>query len=154
MTADYEELDGAGEFDAVVFFDALHHAVDEAAALQCAFRALKPGGLCIASEPGGRHSHSAVAQEAVRKFNVTEKGMAPLKIIALARCIGFRDYWVFPHAFRMQCEVYQRLRPRQGALWWAVRLATGPARMLYRTVRLTAWNELGRWASGITVLVK
>ena len=151
MTADYEEFDGAGKFDAVIFFDALHHAVDEAAAMRCAYRALKPGGLCIASEPGGRHSHSAVAQEAVRKFNVTEKGMSPLKIIGLARGIGFRDYWVYPHAFRIQREIFS---PPSSAMRRMARLLTAPLRRLYGFTRLTAWNEFGRWASGITVLVK
>src|SRR6266480_385823 len=68
LTADYEGLDLSESFDAVIFFDSLHHAVDERAALACAFRALKRGGMCVASEPGYRHSRSAVAQEAVRKY--------------------------------------------------------------------------------------
>src|SRR5215510_2972695 len=36
VVADTEALTFASEFDAVVFFDALHHAIDETAALQSA----------------------------------------------------------------------------------------------------------------------
>jgi len=150
LTADYEEFDGAGAFDAVVFYDALHHAVDETAALRCAFRALKPGGVCITSEPGSKHHHSKVARDAVRKFDVTEKAMPPAKIVGLSRRVGFRDYRVYPHAFRIQREVFSPYRPRKRAL----HLVTAPCRMLLRIARLVAWNEVGCWVNGITVLVK
>src|SRR5262245_5592710 len=50
--ADSESLTFSSEFDAVVFFDSLHHATDESAALAGAFRALRPGGVCIARAPG------------------------------------------------------------------------------------------------------
>src|SRR5439155_8666681 len=133
LTADYEDLDAAATFDAVVFFDSLHHAVDESAALRCAYRALKPGGVCVASEPGFLHSRSAVAQEAVRKYDVTEKKMPPPKILHLARRIGFRDFQVFPHAARLHREVFRRpeLTYRQPGravrvLKLGARLAAGP----------------------------
>jgi SAM-dependent methyltransferase len=57
--SDYEALAFAAEFDGVVFFDALHHAVDERAALAFAWHALKPGGICVTSEPGVGHANSA-----------------------------------------------------------------------------------------------
>src|SRR5947209_446007 len=47
---DCEHLRYEEEFDVVLFFDALHHSVDEQAALHCAYRALKPGGIFVASE--------------------------------------------------------------------------------------------------------
>jgi SAM-dependent methyltransferase len=159
-TADYEELDGEATYDAVVFFDALHHAVDEGAAMRCAYRALKPGGRCIASEPGGRHSHSMGAVEAVRKFNVTEKNMPPLRIIGLGRAAGFRDFRVYPHAFRVHREVFRRqdgappdtTLARIGRV--AARVVLWPWRVVYRSLRLAAWTQLACWANGITVLVK
>jgi SAM-dependent methyltransferase len=160
LTADYEELNATGTFDAVVFFDALHHAVDETAALACAYRALKVGGLCIASEPGGRHGGSAVAVEAASRFNVTEKSMPPGKIVGLGRRLGFRDFQVYPHAFRIQREVFRPMEfgPPTGTLGCVARLlgrlALAPWRMLARSVRLAVWNEIGCWGSGITVLVK
>src|SRR5947208_2228216 len=42
LVADSEKLPFDGEFDAVVFFDSLHHSVDEQAAVSAAYRALKP----------------------------------------------------------------------------------------------------------------
>jgi 2-polyprenyl-3-methyl-5-hydroxy-6-metoxy-1,4-benzoquinol methylase len=159
LTADYEEFDGGGEFDAVVFYDALHHAVDEAAALRCAWRALKPQGVCIASEPGSGHGRSPDAVAAVRKYNVTEKAMSPAKVSRLGSRAGFRTCQVYPHAFRMQREIFPRRQHKPGpklvrALLGAGRVAAWPCRMLYRTARLTAWNEVGCWVTGITVLVK
>jgi len=158
-TADYEEFDGGGAFDAVVFYDSLHHAVDESAALRCAFRALKPGGICVASEPGHGHQRQHDAVQAMRKYNVTEKAMPPAKIIGLARQIGFRGFHVYPHAFRIQREVFPRPRLESGptlmrALRKTARVAMAPLRLLYRTARLAAWNEVGCWLTGITVLVK
>src|SRR5207248_7965104 len=142
-------------FDAVVFFDSLHHAVDETAALRCAYRALKPGGVCVASEPGYRHSRSAVAQEAVRRYGVTEKQMSPLKILRLARRIGFRDFKVFPHAARLQREVFHRPQPPDQwpgpavrALLLSARLAVWPVNLVYRAMRMTMCTEVGCWASG------
>jgi SAM-dependent methyltransferase len=161
LIADYEEYDGAGQFDAVVFFDSLHHAVDEAAALRCAWRALKPGGICVASEPGGRHGSSMDARAAVRQFDVTEKGMPPLKIIRLARRIGFTQFCIYPHAARIQREIFTRplyadsvANRAQRALQFCAGIAVAPWRMLSRTARLAAWNEIGCWGSGITVLFK
>lgn len=55
VVADSEHLSFESKFDVVLFFDSLHHAVDEYAALQSAFRALKPGGMCVTSEPGVGH---------------------------------------------------------------------------------------------------
>ena len=159
-TADYEEFDGQGSYDAVVFYDALHHAVDEGAALRCAFRALKPGGVCVASEPGGRHSESITAVEAVRRFNVTEKSMPPLRIIGLGRKIGFRAYRVYPHAFRVHREIFRRpdgtppLTPLRRGMHAVFGLLTWPWRLLYRSLRLSAWTQLACWVNGITVLVK
>src|SRR5262249_22752842 len=85
VACDYEEMDFDGEFDAAVFFDALHHAVDEAAAVRGAYRALRPGGVCVTSEPGEGHHQSPAAREAVRKYNVTEKEMPPRRGVELGR---------------------------------------------------------------------
>jgi 2-polyprenyl-3-methyl-5-hydroxy-6-metoxy-1,4-benzoquinol methylase len=165
LTADFEELNGRETYDAVVFYDALHHAVDEVAALRCAYRALKPGGMCITSEPGLNHRHSPLALEAVRKYQVTEKSMPPVKIVKLAKQIGFRDFQVYPHAFRVQRAVYGKPHRagqpglRSGAtirrvLRLAAGLTLGPFRMLYSSARLAAWTQFACWADGITVLVK
>jgi SAM-dependent methyltransferase len=94
FVADSDILPFRQEFDAVVFFDSLHHSLDEQAAINSAYRALKPGGLCITSEPGRGHSHRST--EVVDKFDVTEKDMPPSLIRKLARNAGFRRCRVYP----------------------------------------------------------
>jgi SAM-dependent methyltransferase len=99
--SDYEDLRFLEEFDCAVFFDALHHAVDEALAIGRAYAALKPGGVCVTCEPGKGHQDAESSREAVRKWNVTEKDMHPDKVIGLAREAGFRDFQIYPHPFDM-----------------------------------------------------
>jgi SAM-dependent methyltransferase len=101
QVSDYEDLRFAEEFDCTVFFDALHHAVDEKLAIERTYASLKPGGTCVASEPGAGHQDAESSREAVKKWNVTEKDMPPDKIIALARAAGFREFKVYPHPFDM-----------------------------------------------------
>lgn len=54
VVGDYESLAFQEEFDVVVFFDCRHHALDEVSALQSAWRALKPGGICVTPRTGPR----------------------------------------------------------------------------------------------------
>ncbi len=108
VVCDYEAMTFAEEFDAAVFYDALHHAVDEASALAGAYRALKPGGVCVTSEPGEGHHRSPGAVAAVRRFGVTEKEMPPRRVIALGRAAGFRRGRVYPHAFDLHHTLYRR----------------------------------------------
>ncbi|WP_328467798.1 class I SAM-dependent methyltransferase [Actinoplanes sp. NBC_00393] len=49
--ADSAEIAGHGQFDVVVYFDALHDLGDPAAALKAAYDALAPGGIVVAVEP-------------------------------------------------------------------------------------------------------
>ncbi len=104
VVGDYEGSVFFQEFDCAVFFDALHHAVDETAALRTAYKALKPGGICVASEPGVGHSRSAESKEHMEKYGVTEKDMPPFAIWRVARSVGFKKYRVFPHA-RHLCNI-------------------------------------------------
>ena len=110
--SDYENLAYRDEFACAVFFDALHHADDERLALRRAFEALKPGGVCIADEPGEGHADSAEAASVVAEFGVTEKDMPPAHVVALGRAIGFTGFRVFPTAHALACGVYaQRAEP-------------------------------------------
>jgi SAM-dependent methyltransferase len=88
---DYEELAMAGEFDCAVFFDSLHHAVDEELALRCVCNALKPGGVCVTSEPGVGHAQRPGAMAAMKQFDVTEKDMPPWLIARTATRVGFES---------------------------------------------------------------
>ena len=47
VVSDFESLLFENQFDAVIFYDCLHHAEDEVLALRSAYRALKTGGICI-----------------------------------------------------------------------------------------------------------
>ncbi|MCC6416695.1 MAG: class I SAM-dependent methyltransferase [Gemmataceae bacterium] len=108
LVCDYEDLPFDGEFDGAVFYDALHHAVDEAAALRGAYQALRPGGVCVTSEPGEGHHQSPEARAAVARYNVTEKEMPPRRILELGRAAGFRHGRVYPHAFDLHHGLYRR----------------------------------------------
>src|SRR5262245_24145075 len=84
QVGDYETMPFEAEFNCAVFYDSLHHAVDEEEALRAVYRALKPGGVCVTSEPGTGHENKPEALEAVRHFNVTERDMPPRRILAAA----------------------------------------------------------------------
>jgi SAM-dependent methyltransferase len=92
ILSDYESLQFKEEFDAALFYDSLHHAEDEAAAIDCAFRALKPDGMLLTHEPGRGHSTSEAAMNAMRLYGVTEKDMPPSRIFELGRKAGFSSF--------------------------------------------------------------
>jgi SAM-dependent methyltransferase len=106
VVGDYESLTFENEFDVVVFFDCLHHAVDEVGALRSAYRALKPGGICITSEPGRGHERRSAALAA--EFDVTERDMHPAKIIRAGKKVGFRRFSVHPHAHYLYIALYRQ----------------------------------------------
>jgi ubiquinone/menaquinone biosynthesis C-methylase UbiE len=97
VESDYEEMSFSNCFDCAVFLHSLHHAMDEALAIQKVYDALRPGGTCVVCEPGTGHADSPAALQAVEQYGVTEKDMPPRKVIALARRAGFRSMRVYPH---------------------------------------------------------
>ena len=108
VVGDYEDMTFDAEFEAAVFFDALHHSLDEVAAVKTAFRALKPGGVCITSEPGEGHADAPWSKEAVEKLNVTERDMPPSRIIRAGKLAGFRTFQTFDHAHTVRELHYGR----------------------------------------------
>lgn len=132
VAADYEALPFKAEFDAALFYDSLHHAVDEELAVRSAHRALVPGGVCITSEPGVGHSLNAHTQTAVALFGVTEKDMPPARVIAAGRKAGFRSFAVFPHAFGLAHAVYGSYGAPSA---WA---SAGGLRSAWRFIKLVA----------------
>jgi SAM-dependent methyltransferase len=150
VVTDYEEMDFDGAFDCAVFYDALHHAVDEDLAVSRVYRALRPGGLCVTSEPGKGHAASPGSVEAMRRFNVTEKDMPPQRIIAAGRRAGFREYRVYPNAQQLQEATYRytghRLRRLAEKRDWVRRL--GSLVLLVRTQLFRIHD------AGLVVMVK
>ncbi len=106
IQSDYESLAFREEFDIAVFFDCLHHSLDETKALASAFRALRPGGICITSEPGIGHARRSRA--VIREFGTTERDMEPGRIARAARKCGFRSAKVYPHASYLYIALYRR----------------------------------------------
>lgn len=105
LACDYEQLSFREEFDCAVFFDALHHAVDEGLALRKAYQTLRAGGVCVTSEPG--EGHAAVSAEIAARYDVTEKDMPPARIMELGRQAGFQRCHVFPHSWGNQLIDYR-----------------------------------------------
>ena len=150
QVSDYEEMGFDGEFDCAVFYDALHHAVDEVAALRGVYRALRPGGVCITSEPGVGHARHPVSVEAMRKYNVTERDMPPRTIVAAGRQVGFRRFQVYPHAAELGNSIYSY----SGRLLRGLAAASPRARQwcgLAYALRILFYRAR---RSGIVVLVK
>ena len=86
---DYEAPSDLGKFDAIVIYDALHHAEDEQGVLANAFRSLKDGGVFISVEPGVGHSTTEATRDVVTKFGTTEKDMPYERQAELLRAAGF-----------------------------------------------------------------
>ena len=107
IDSDYESMKYKNTFDCAVFFDSLHHAEDEVAALKSVYKALKPGGVLVISEPGKGHGSSAEALEAVEKFGVTEKDMPPKVILKAAKKVGFTHYKVYPDLGLIHKSLYK-----------------------------------------------
>jgi SAM-dependent methyltransferase len=137
ISSDFEDLPFEGEFDAAVFFDSLHHSIDMPLAIRQVFRALKPGGLMIASEPGVGHARAA--GEFSRTWGVTDKDAPPTLILKLGREAGFSAGQVYPHAEFLGPRLYDR-RPGR---WRRLRRLISPV-----------LHIVGAYRSGITLLVK
>ena len=108
--SDYEGMGHENSFDCCLFFDSLHHAEDERLALEKAYAALKPGGVCITREPGTGHAEFEQSVHAVEQFNVTEKDMPPHKILAMAKAIGFKQSMTYPYPDQLIGTLYQAHR--------------------------------------------
>ncbi|MDB5308236.1 MAG: cap guanine-N2 methyltransferase family protein [Gemmataceae bacterium] len=133
VVQDYESMGYREEFDAAVFYDALHHAEDERVALAGVYKALKPGRVCITVEPG--EGHSVASAHTAEKYGVTEKDMPPHHIITLGRELGFRQFRVYPRAAEpeMACW-FDRTRPLWPARPGRWRVAARFVRKAVRTV--------------------
>jgi len=144
--ADTEALAFDSEFDAVIFFDSLHHAVDELAALRSAHRALVSGGICITLEPGRGHHRKSEEIEAAH--DVTEKDMPPSYVRRLGRAAGFRRCRIYPSPYHLGKALYANNRVGSG---WLCGLLRVPP---FRFLAVLGIILLRRWHCGITVLHK
>jgi SAM-dependent methyltransferase len=137
IAGDFEELPFENGFDAVVFFDALHHSLDLRRALEQALRVLKTGGIVVASEPGTGHARRSA--EFAQAWDVTDRDVPPSLTGSLARAAGFSQVFVYPHAELWGPSLYAR--------------RTGIRNALTRFAGIVAHLSFTR-RSGIIVLVK
>jgi SAM-dependent methyltransferase len=148
LVGDYEQLSFREEFDCAVFFDSLHHAVKEEDALSAVYRALKPGGVCVTSEPGIGHAKKTASVEHVRLYNVTERDMPPSRIIRAGKQAGFRRFEVYPHVRQLHALSCQQGTPA-GLLKRLIRSSA-----VLQGLAVTALTWLRRWRSGVVVMTK
>ena len=117
IVVDSEALSFHEEFDGVVFFDSLHHAIDDTKVLKNAFAALKRGGVCIALEPGRGHAEKSKRIDA--EFDVTDKDMPPRRVCRVGRRVGFGRTRILPAPQHIGKALYQKRWPsffRQAAV--------------------------------------
>jgi SAM-dependent methyltransferase len=145
LAADVESMAFPAEFDAVVFFDSLHHVVDEEAALRNVLRALKPGGICITSEPGAGHADASAHQ--VDSYGVTERDMPAHHIATVARRAGFTDVTTYPRADSVGVRLYGSPSPTEAR--WKRALRTSVVGRSLLTLKTT---ERARRDNGMVVL--
>lgn len=144
VTEDYENLAYDNKFDAALFFDALHHCDDEAAAIKSAFNALKPGGILITHEPGVGHSKTEASIRAMEVYGVNERDMPPKQIIACGLTAGFSEYRIYP----MQHDIFELLYS-----WERPSPRSREGKQLLKRLNNMAFNPLDT-ASSIVVLKK
>lgn len=142
--SDYEMADFKESFDAVIFYDCLHHAEDERAALASAYSALKPGGMVITHEPGEGHSVAPGSIEAMQLYGVDERDMPPHLIIRHGEELGFKTSRVYPLPDELLSIFYREPIPR---------LISKGARNRSRRVLSAAFRPSLR-AGGIVVMTK
>jgi SAM-dependent methyltransferase len=118
LAADYEGFQPSRAYDYVLFYDALHHAEDEQAAIDAAYRSLKPGGVLFAFEPGAGHSASSGAKHAVETYGVHEKDMPPLYVWTLGKRAGFKRKLFLPLPHETGRSVYRRDYLRVAGSGW------------------------------------
>ncbi len=148
LLGDYESFAAAGDYDYVLFYDALHHAEDERTAIATAWRALKPSGAMICFEPGSGHSRSKSSRRAIEEFGVHEKDMPPRKIAQLGRQAGFKRWLFLPSPHDVSRGFYGRDFRRASNRW---QLFGEKAWGIYRTIT-RLFNNGSR--GGVTVMWK
>ena len=141
-----ERLPFEAEFDAVLYFDALHHVSDEAAAISSAYRALRPGAMLVTSEPG--HGHHEASRGTVEQFGVTEKDMPARHIAQLAREAGFRQVRIHPRSDELGRLLYSAYDG--GSLPRRIARSSNAGRALL-ALRRMLWTRLD---NGIVVCTK
>jgi SAM-dependent methyltransferase len=146
VVGDYESFKPAGEYDYVLFYDSLHHAEEEVAAVRCAYAALRPDGVMIAFEPQAGHSQTLVSGKAVEEFGVHEKDMPPEYIARLGRQAGFSRHLILPRPHEIIRSLYRpSYRRGTGLFDLKMRLLLSKLRVISRLFRRSEEHFIVLW---------
>jgi SAM-dependent methyltransferase len=90
--ADMEGMDlGRDDFDAVLYFDCLHHCPEYVSALRQACKHLRRGGWVVLMETTLLHRFSPHARQVTREFGLTEQGFTRGQLRRALAAAGFAD---------------------------------------------------------------
>lgn len=120
--SDFEELELENEFDAVVFYASLHHSQREEQAIRNAYRALRPGGVFLAIEPGV--GHEAKSQQVIEKYDVGDRDMPPTLVVRIGKQVGFRERKIYLQPAQLTSVLFAQT-PHSRALQKLFRLPLG-----------------------------
>lgn len=148
ICGDYEKLPFENEFDCALFIDSLHHSQDETKVLRQVFKALKPGGICIAIEPGKGHSRTAKSHEAIRRYGVTERDLPPKVLAVSAKQAGFAKAEAYVHPGQIFRALYN---PPNKASGLKKRVLSS---QILRSMLALQRMSLDRLGQGLVVLTK
>jgi len=95
-----------GSIDFIVFYNSLHHMLNQQKIIEECFIVLKEGGKVIFLEPGYNHSKKQNTKEAMERFGTIERGIDPFKLKRDCKRVGFSksylkaDFSIFPNLRR------------------------------------------------------
>lgn len=151
--SDYEHMNFDNDFDCAMFFDSLHHSVNEEDAIYYVYRALKLNGICITSEPGVGHEVAQATVDAVKKYGVTERDMPPDKIIAAGKKAGFRKFNIYPHTDLIKL-FYEQRSIFDGHIPFTMNWTKNNLLLMVLNILRIKYYRKYISTSGITVLIK
>lgn len=106
IICDAEELTKKFEKDSIdfiTFYNSLHHMQNQQTVIKECYTILKKGGKAIFLEPGYTHTKKQNTKEAMKRFDMIERGIYPFKLKKDCKREGFSevylksDYTVFPN---------------------------------------------------------
>lgn len=107
---DFENMGDADQYDAVIFNGSLHHAEDEQAAIDSAYRVLKKGGVFLSIEPGAGHEKRS--KKVIEQYDVGDRDMPPKLQIKCGRKSGFSEFKIYIHPSQLFKIFYDRTTTR------------------------------------------
>ncbi|MBN2384148.1 class I SAM-dependent methyltransferase [bacterium] len=109
-------------FDAVLFYDSLHHMENEHMVLINSFLALKPGGCLVLSEPNLLHPYTRQTKQLVRQYGVNERGYSWWSLKKALKRAGFKKVRRYANPFRRPLTLTHPLDLLEGLSFYVLEL--------------------------------